>query len=61
MVLNKKVALITGASRGIGAAAAVALCRDGADVCIIARSSEGLKQTAALCMAVGPLVHGASH
>eukprot|EP00047_Mylnosiga_fluctuans_P020007 m.88059 g.88059 ORF g.88059 m.88059 type:complete len:544 (+) comp8349_c1_seq1:125-1756(+) len=49
MALSKKVAIVTGASRGIGAATAVELCRVGADVCILARSREELRQTEALC------------
>ena len=39
-----RVALVTGASRGIGAAAAMALAAAGAHVILIARSSEGLRE-----------------
>lgn len=38
MEMNGKVALVTGGSRGIGAATAVALARDGADIAITSRS-----------------------
>ncbi|MDB5670229.1 MAG: family NAD(P)-dependent oxidoreductase [Alphaproteobacteria bacterium] len=42
-ILEGKVALVTGASRGIGAAIAEALGREGAHVVITARTSEGLE------------------
>ena len=42
-ILEGKVALVTGASRGIGAAIAEALGREGAHVVITARASEGLE------------------
>ena len=45
----RKVALVTGASRGIGEESAVALARDGFDVALAARSVEALEQTAARC------------
>src|SRR6185437_7967774 len=45
--LNGKVALITGASRGIGAAVAVELAREGMHVCLIARDQSKLQEVAA--------------
>jgi NAD(P)-dependent dehydrogenase (short-subunit alcohol dehydrogenase family) len=46
--LEGKVAAISGASRGIGRACALALAQAGAKVLLISRSSEELEQTAAL-------------
>jgi NAD(P)-dependent dehydrogenase (short-subunit alcohol dehydrogenase family) len=46
-VLDGKVALITGASRGIGLAIARRLLADGARVCVTARKAEPLEQAAA--------------
>jgi NAD(P)-dependent dehydrogenase (short-subunit alcohol dehydrogenase family) len=43
--LNANVALVTGASRGIGAATAVSLARLGAHVVITARTQGGLEET----------------
>lgn len=45
--LDSKVALITGAGTGLGAATARALSREGADVVLIGRRSDRLKETAA--------------
>jgi NAD(P)-dependent dehydrogenase (short-subunit alcohol dehydrogenase family) len=47
------VALVTGASRGLGAAAAVALARLGADLVITARTVGGLEETDDAIRAVG--------
>ena len=51
--LTGKVALVTGAARGIGAAAAGALARFGADVAICDRDTEGMQVTAADIASVG--------
>jgi NAD(P)-dependent dehydrogenase (short-subunit alcohol dehydrogenase family) len=44
--LNGKVALVTGANRGIGAAIAAELASEGMDLCLVARDSEKLQQVA---------------
>jgi NAD(P)-dependent dehydrogenase (short-subunit alcohol dehydrogenase family) len=44
--LKGKVALVTGASRGIGRAIAIELAREGCDVALAARSAAGLGETA---------------
>lgn len=51
--LDGKNALVTGASRGLGRAMAVALAEAGADVAITARSEDALAQTAALIEKAG--------
>ena len=45
--LSGQVALVTGASRGLGKAMAIALGQNGALVCCVARNEEKLKETAA--------------
>ncbi|HCF56607.1 MAG TPA: short-chain dehydrogenase, partial [Myxococcales bacterium] len=45
--LSGKAALVAGASRGIGRATAQALSREGAKVCLCARSVEDLERTVA--------------
>lgn len=44
--LAGQVALVTGASRGIGAATALAMARAGADVAVLARDADRLEQVA---------------
>ena len=44
--LDNHVAFVTGASRGIGRACAVALAREGADIVASARSAEELDSLA---------------
>lgn len=51
--LQGKVALVTGASRGIGAAIAVGFARAGADVAVLARDEAKLKSVAAEIEALG--------
>ena len=53
MSLNGKVALITGASRGIGAATAAEFARLGASVVLAARTTEEIKKNAADIVAAG--------
>ncbi len=49
-----KVAVVTGASRGIGRAIAVDLSKHGADVALLGRDSAALDETAAACRAARP-------
>ncbi len=51
--LDGKTALVTGASRGIGAAIAFALAERGARLVLVARGEEGLARTAARVDALG--------
>jgi 3-oxoacyl-[acyl-carrier protein] reductase len=51
--LTDKIALVTGASKGIGAAIALELAREGADIAVCARGSEELDETARAIAALG--------
>ena len=51
--LTGRTAFVTGASRGIGRAIAVALAQAGADLALVARTAEGLADTAADVTALG--------
>lgn len=57
---NDKVAMVTGASSGLGRAIAMALVRAGAKVVLVARNAERLEETAAQLRAVGGQVLAAS-
>lgn len=48
-----KVALVTGASRGIGQAMAMGLAEAGADMALVARTSAALEQTAGMVRDLG--------
>lgn len=53
MSQERKLALITGASRGIGREIALRLAGDGTDVVLVSRPSEELEQTRQACAAAG--------
>ncbi|MCQ4209040.1 SDR family oxidoreductase [Streptomyces longispororuber] len=52
-VLGGRVAVVTGASRGIGRAIAEELARAGADLCVTARHTQGLAETVTALRALG--------
>jgi 3-oxoacyl-[acyl-carrier protein] reductase len=51
--LTDKVALVTGASRGLGKAIAIALAQEGASIAAVARSEDALKETLEALRALG--------
>jgi len=51
--LTNKVALVVGASRGVGRAVALSLAREGCDVAVLARTKEPLEAAAAEIRALG--------
>ncbi len=57
MELQGQKALVTGASRGIGAAIALELAKGGAEVALLARSPEGLEASAAAIREAGGTAH----
>lgn len=59
VLLGERIAVVTGAARGIGRATAEALARFGADVAICDRDRSGLAETAGMIEAAGRRVHAA--
>ncbi len=57
MNINGRLALITGASSGVGAAAAKAIARRGGRVVLVARTKSALEQVAAEITAAGGAAH----
>ena len=53
MRFQGKTALISGAGRNIGKAMALAFAREGADVILVARTGDDVKQVAEACVALG--------
>lgn len=51
--INGNVALVTGASRGLGQGMAIALAEAGADVALVARNESALEETAAMITKAG--------
>jgi 3-oxoacyl-[acyl-carrier protein] reductase len=59
--MTGKVAVVTGASRGIGRAIAIDLARAGADVALFGRDEAALGETAAACRAARAQARAATH
>ena len=59
--MTGKVAVVTGASRGIGRAIAVDLARAGADVALFGRDTSALAETQAACEAARPAAKVTTH
>ena len=57
ILLTDKVAIVTGAAQGIGAATALALARFGAHVAVCDRNEVGVRETAAAIEALGRRAH----
>jgi NAD(P)-dependent dehydrogenase (short-subunit alcohol dehydrogenase family) len=53
VLLTDRVAVVTGAAQGIGAAIATAFARFGADVAVCDRDADGLDATVAAIVAAG--------
>jgi NAD(P)-dependent dehydrogenase (short-subunit alcohol dehydrogenase family) len=56
--MSARIAVVTGANRGLGAAIAVALARDGFTIAATARDPDTLVETIAQVAAVGGTAHG---
>ena len=57
MKFEGQVALVTGASRGIGAATAIALAKEGAHVVITARTAKDLEAVEGISSAVAKKIY----
>jgi 3-oxoacyl-[acyl-carrier protein] reductase len=59
MRLRESVALVTGASRGIGRAIAVELCKEGCEIALIGRDRDALAESADACAQarIGAIAH----